>query len=98
MRSTALIIIALTIAVPASGIAAPAEQGVTCPPDVKGDNPTVGRSNSRSLSDEFALSNGVICPPAALDRDMEVKPPGGGHLKVIPPPGAPGEDQGMRPK
>jgi hypothetical protein len=97
MRSTALII-AFTLALPASGIAAPAEQGVTCPPDVKGDNPTVGRSNSRSLSDEFALSKGVICPPAALDRDMEVKPPGGGQLKVIPPPGAGGGDQGAQPR
>jgi hypothetical protein len=97
MRSTVLII-ALTIAIPASGVAAPAEQGVTCPPDVKGDNPTVGRSNSRSLSDELAQSKGVICPPAGIDRDMEVRPPGGGQLKVIPPPGTPGGDQGVQPK
>jgi len=40
----------------------------------------------------------VICPPAAIDRDMEVKPPGGGQLKVIPPPGTPGGDQGVQPK
>ncbi len=99
MRPTTLMIIALTLVAPAVAIGAPAEQGVTCPPDVRGDNPTVGRSNnSRSLSDQLAESKGVICPPAALDRDMEVRPPGGGQLKVIPPPGAPGGDQGVQPK
>ena len=74
------------------------EQGATCPPDVKGEPPTVGGGSSGPLSDKLAQSKGVICPPAGIDRDMQVTPPGGGHLKVIPPPGTPGGDQNVQPK
>ena len=72
------------------------EQGVTCPPDVKGEPPTVGGGGSGPLSDKLAQSKGVICPPAGIDRDMQVTPPGGGQLKVIPPPGTPGGDQNVQ--
>ena len=58
----------------------------TCPPDVKGEPPTVGGGSSEPLSDKLARSKGVICPPAGVDREMQVTPPSGGHLKVIPPP------------
>jgi len=74
------------------------EQGATCPPDVKGEPPTVGGGSSGPLSDKLAQSKGVICPPAGIDRDMQVTPPSGGHLKVIPPPGTPGGDQNVQPK
>jgi hypothetical protein len=74
------------------------EPGVTCPPDVKGEPPTVGSGKSGELSDKLAESKGVICPPSGIDRDMQVKPPGGGQLKVIPPPGTPGGDQRVQPK
>ena len=70
---------------------------VTCPPDVKGEPPTIGEGGSSSPSDKLARSNGVICPPAGLDQDMRVTPPGGGQLKVIPPPGS-GSDQRLQPK
>jgi hypothetical protein len=50
------------------------------------------------LSDKLAQSKGVICPPAGIDRDMQVTPPSGGHLKVIPPPGTPGGDPNVQPK
>jgi hypothetical protein len=65
-----------------------AEQSASCPPDVKGEPPTVGQEGSEPLSDKLAQSKGVICPPASVDPQMEVNPPGGGRLKVIPPPGA----------
>ena len=74
------------------------EQGATCPPDIKGEPPTVGGGSSGPLSDKLAQSKGVICPPAGIDRDMQVTPPGGGHLKVIPPPGTPGGDPNVQPK
>ena len=75
------------------------EPGVACPPDVRGDPPTVGGGASSSpLSDKLAQSNGVICPPTGLDADMQVPPPGGGRLKVIPPPGSPGGNQNVQPK
>ncbi len=81
-----------------SGGAAPAQQGAACPPDVKGGGPTVGSGSSGSLSDKLAQSKGVICPPAGLDREMQVKPPSGGEIKVIPAPGTPGGDQSVQPK
>jgi hypothetical protein len=72
--------------------------GVTCPPDTKGEPPTVGGGSSEPLSDKLARSKGVICPPAGVDREMQVTPPSGGHLKVIPPPGSPGGDPNVQPK
>jgi hypothetical protein len=74
------------------------EDGTTCPSDTKGEPPTVGARSSEPLSDKLAQSKGVICPPAGLDRDMQVTPPSGGHLKVIPAPGTPGGDPNIQPK
>jgi hypothetical protein len=75
------------------------ERSVSCPPDVGGDPPTVGGGpNSGPLSDRLAQSNGVICPPTGMDRDMQVTPPGGGRLKVIPPPGSPGGNRNVQPE
>jgi hypothetical protein len=76
----------------------PAEQGAACPPDVKGEPPTVGRGSSEPLSDKLAQSKGIICPPAGVDPEMQVAPPDGGRLKVIPPPGTPGGDPSVQPK
>ena len=77
----------------------PTEQGAACPPDVKGEPPTVGGGgSSQSLSDKLAQSKGVICPPAGVDQEMQVAPPDGGRLRVIPPPGSPGGDQNVQPK
>jgi hypothetical protein len=88
---------ALAQSAPADRSAAP-EHGAACPPDVKGEPPTVGGGNSEPLSDKLAQSKGVICPPAGVDRDMQVTPPSGGKLKVIPAPGTPGGDQSVQPK
>ena len=80
---------------------APAEQNAACPPDVKGEPPTVGGGgggNSPPLSDKLADSKGVICPPAGVDQDMQVNPPADGKLKVIPPPCTPGGDRSIEPR
>jgi hypothetical protein len=75
------------------------EPSGACPPDVRGEPPTVGGGpSSGPLSDKLAQSNGVICPPTGLDKDMQITPPGGGRLKVIPPPGTPGGSQNVQPK
>jgi hypothetical protein len=102
MRSIALLI-AMSVAFCGNAMAQSAggalsEGGVTCPPDVKGEPPTVGSGGSKSLSDKLAQSKGVICPPAGVDLDMQVTPPGGGQLRVIPPPGTPGGNQNVQPK
>jgi hypothetical protein len=104
LRSVITIIAALVTVVTAnvslaqSTATPPPESGATCPPDVKGEAPTVGGGSSEPLSDKLAQSKGVICPPAGVDREMEVTPPSGGHLKVIPPPGTPGGDPNVQPK
>jgi hypothetical protein len=75
------------------------ERNLECPPDVKGDPPTVGGPSTGNLSDRLADSRGVICPPAGVDPDIHAKPPEeDGKLKVIPPPGSPGGDPNVRPK
>jgi len=76
----------------------PPQQGAACPPDVKGEPPTVGGGSSEPLSDKLAQSKGVICPPAGVDHDMQVAPPAGGRLKIIPPPGTPGGEPGVQPR
>ena len=94
----ALVIVAggnMSLAQPANRSAG---EAATCPPDVKGDPPTVGGRSSEPLSDKLAQSKGVICPPAGVDREMQVTPPGGGQLKVIPPPGTSGGDPNVQPK
>ena len=73
------------------------QQGVVCPPDVKGTAPTIGGDN-RNLGDRLAQSKGVICPPAGVDPGIQVTPPGGGELKVIPAPGTPGGNPNVQPK
>jgi hypothetical protein len=103
LRSVIPIIAALVTVVTANvslaqSTATPPESGATCPPDVKGEPPTVGGGSSEPLSDKLARSKGVICPPAGVDREMQVTPPSGGHLKVIPPPGTPGGDPDVHPK
>jgi hypothetical protein len=64
-----------------------------------GNGGTVGSGESGpSLSDKLASSHGVICPPSDVDHDMQKPAPGGGRMKVIPPPGGPGGDQNTIPK
>jgi hypothetical protein len=43
-----------------------------------------------------AIINGRV--KSGVDREMQVAPPSGGRLKVIPPPGTPGGDQSVQPK
>jgi hypothetical protein len=75
-----------------------------CPPGVTtGSAPTIDdqgkeTNQSKSLSDKLANSGGIICPPGNVDSEMHVKPPEGGQMRVIPPPGSPGGDQSVQPK
>jgi hypothetical protein len=105
MRSVLLVLLAA--ALPGVGPAAaqtatpdqaPPQQSVACPPGAQRESPTTGKGNSKPLSDKLAQSNGVICPPTSVDPQMQVPPPGGGRLKVLPPPGTPGGDQNVQPK
>lgn len=93
--AVAIIAALVTVAAVNGGFAQPSAKpspgnGAVCPPDTQG--------SSAPLSDKLAQSKGVICPPAGVDRDMQVAPPGGGQLKIIPPPGTPGGDPNIQPK
>ena len=106
MRSVVLVL--LVAALPGVGPAgaqtatpdqAAPQQSVACPPGAQSESPTTGKGgNSKPLSDKLAQSNGVICPPTGVDPQMQVPPPGGGRLKVLPPPGTPGGDPNVQPK
>ena len=50
-----------------------------------------------TLSDKLARTDGVLCPPRT-DPDIAEKPPAGGAMKVIPPPGTPGNQPEVQPK
>ena len=51
-----------------------------------------------NLSNRLAQSDGVICPPPAVDPEMRLPTPETGRTPVIPPPGSPGGDPSIRPK
>jgi hypothetical protein len=58
---------------------------------------TVGQSNE-TLGDKLAKSDGTLCPPTGVDPEIRAPTPEGGNMPVIPPPGSPGGDPGLRPK
>lgn len=102
MPRALLLALLLTAAACGNGIAQPVspaqERGVSCPPDVGRDAPAIGRQSDKPLSDQLAASKGVICPPAGIDPQIQLRPPEGGTMKVIPPPGSPGGDPNVQPK
>lgn len=72
-----------------------------------GTRSTVGQSGDievtkpagRTLSDQLARSDGVICPPGQVDPEiLQQAPPVGSGMPVIPPPGSPGGDPSVTPK
>jgi hypothetical protein len=50
------------------------------------------------LGDKLARTDGVICPPADIDPDVQRPAPRSGTMPVIPPPGSPGGDPAVQPK
>jgi hypothetical protein len=54
--------------------------------------------HDETVSEKLAETEGVICPPAEIDPDIQAHPSGGGRTPVIPPPGSLGGDPSTRPK
>jgi hypothetical protein len=75
-----------TASVPSRGI-------VAAPPD----GTTTGQA-AEPLTDKLAKSDGVLCPPAGVDPEIHAPTPNAGNTPVIPPPGSPGGNPGVRPK
>ena len=61
------------------------------------DGTTVGESRE-PLGDKLARSDGTLCPPSNVDPEIRAPTPETGKMPVIPPPGTPGGDPGVRPK
>ena len=60
-----------------------------------------GRSGSsrEPLGKKLDRTDGVIHPPQGVDPGLTISPPHAqGNMPVIPPPGTPGGDPGLRPK
>jgi hypothetical protein len=72
-----------------------APRAADCPPNTRGEPPTVGGPPASDLSERLADSKGVICPPAGIDPEIQVQPPAEGEIKIIPPPN---DDSKGRPK
>ena len=73
-----------------------AQQGLTVGQDNK---PQSADTTGKSLSEQLARSDGVICQPPGVDPDIRAPTPEGGRMMpVIPPPGSPGGDPNIRPK
>jgi len=99
--STLAALSALTavIAAPCGAQSAPAQRPADCPPGVSRNAPVLGRDDpDQTLSEELANSNGIVCPPAGIDSEMRLKPPQGGEIEIIRPPGTPGGNQRIQPK
>ena len=74
--------------------AAPSRGTVTTVPP---DGTTTGHA-AEPLADKLAKSDGVLCPPAGVDPEIHAPTPDAGNTPVIPPPGSPGGNPGIRPK
>jgi hypothetical protein len=58
-----------------------------------------GSGGGAPLSDKLDRQGGVIRPPAGIDPEITRPPPSGGSgMPVIPPPGTPGGEPGVKPK
>ena len=67
-------------------------------PPSTGNAPQSPGSPNQTLSEKLEQTEGVLCPPAGVDPEIGLAPPGGGKTPVIPPPGSPGGDPTVRPK
>jgi len=103
-------VLASVIVAPALGQGAspPARGSPPCSPSLPPGSPgsvTTGEGEPLNpatppdnLSKRLAQSDGVICPPPAIDPEIRLPTPEGGRMPVIPPPGSPGGDPSIRPK
>jgi hypothetical protein len=65
----------------------------------QGGDAKVPTPEGKPLGDKLAQSNGVICPPDAVDPAIHAPTPQQGKMPVIPPPGTPGSsNQSVQPK
>jgi len=65
----------------------------------QGGDVKVPTPQGKPLGEKLARSNGVICPPDAVDPAIKAPTPQQGAMPIIPPPGTPGSsNQSVQPK
>ena len=101
------LVMSLAMAVESSwALNPPAQQTLdpkTCADEQRLRPPSTGNApqspgSNQTLSEKLEQTEGVLCPPAGVDPEIGLAPPGGGKTPVIPPPGSPGGDPTVRPK
>jgi hypothetical protein len=102
-------ILASLMVAPALGQGASVPGSAPCSPSLPPGSPGTATTGAgephnpdrppENLSNRLAQSDGVICPPPAVDPEMKLPTPEtGANTPVIPPPGSPGGDPSIRPK
>jgi hypothetical protein len=98
---TALTVSILAVAMASAQDRPPPSRQQECATDIDPTDRSKAETQGQgggNLSEKLSRSDGVICPPQTLDREIVTPPPGGGKTPVIPPPGSPGGDPNVRPK
>ena len=100
--------LATMLVAPALGQGTTRGGSAPCSPSVPPGSPgtaTIGEAEPHNpapppdnLSGRLAQSDGVICPPPAVDPEMKLPTPEAGKTPVIPPAGSPGGDPSVPPK
>lgn len=67
-------------------------------PATRADPATPSPQTALPTPQPGAGDRGVITPPSSVAPGMTTRPPAGGGMPVIPPPGSPGGDRGVTPK
>src|SRR5262245_22804953 len=96
------VLIALSLGVASAALAQSTSSGPNKAPDQNAPShfdSQAGNERDQNLSQRLDRSDGVIHPPGHVDPEMRIAPPAtGDKMPVVPPPGAPGGDQSVKPK
>src|SRR3954452_9396043 len=103
MRFVAPIVAGLAVASagPCGAQADDQKPSASAPAQIVPEDTAPGRSGSSQepLGKKLDRTDGVIPPPPGVDPGLTITPPHAqGTMPVIPPPGTPGGEPGLRPK
>ena len=103
MRFLAPILAGLAVAYagPCGAQAVDQKPSAAAPAQIVPEDTAPGRSGSSQepLGKKLDRTDGVIHPPPGVDPGLTISPPHAqGTMPVLPPPGTPGGDPGLRPK
>src|SRR4051812_24745110 len=104
MRFVAPIVAGLAVAYagPCGAQAVDQKPSTAAPAQIVPEDTAPGRSGSSQepLGKKLDRTDGVIHPPQGVDPGLTIPPPANaqGTMPIIPPPGTPGGEPGLKPK